>query len=198
MSTRHFPRFATLVVAVAAACSPTADAPTLTSARTASADAASAGHGDHGRATAAPTPGQVQAAALVARMTARFADTLVSQAEGYTTQYPAGCAELPGTGGQGFHFLDASRVDGHVNPLEPELVMYEPQADGSYVLVGVDYVIPFTAWHAPRPPQLFGQEFGRNEPLGVWALHIWTERANPRGLFAAWNPNVSCQYAQPR
>lgn len=185
---------AAAVIALAVACTSASDAPTAASARLASA----AGHGDHGPAAGAPTQGQIEAAALVRRMTARFADTLVSQAEGYTTQFPAGCAAIEGVGGQGFHFLNADLVDGHVNPLQPELVMYEPQEDGSYVLVGVDFVIPFAEWTAPRPPQLFGREFGRNEPLGVWALHIWTERANPNGLFAPWNPNVSCQYAQPR
>jgi hypothetical protein len=194
---RHRPLLSLLVAAAGVAACTTTDNPTG-DARPTTAALAAAGHGDHAKASDAPTQGQLQAAAVVRRMTARFADTLVSQAEGYTVQTPLGCAALPGVGGQGFHFLNPDLVDNHVNPMQPELVMYEPQADGSYVLVGVDYIIPFSEWTAPRPPQLFGQEFGRNEPLQVWALHIWTERANPNGIFAAWNPDVSCQYATAR
>lgn len=194
---RHRPVLLLSAAVIGVAACSTSDAPTG-DARAVTAAAAAAGHGDHARATSAPTPGQLNAAAVVRRMTARFADTLVSQAEGYTNQFPAGCAALPGVGGQGYHFLNDALVDNHVNPMQPELVMYEPQADGSYVLVGVDYIIPFSEWKASRPPQLFGQEFGRLEGLGVWALHIWTERANPNGIFAAWNPNVSCQHAMAR
>jgi len=29
----------------------------------------------------------------------------------------------------------------------------------------------------------------------VWALHVWAWRENPSGLYANWNPKVSCQYA---
>ena len=43
---------------------------------------------------------------------------------------------------------------------------------------------------------LLGVPFMRNEPLGVWALHIWAWRPNPRGMFAMWNPNASCKLAQ--
>jgi hypothetical protein len=39
---------------------------------------------------------------------------------------------------------------------------------------------------------LFGQKFSQNEVFGVWALHVWTHRTNPRGLFAPWNPRVHC------
>jgi hypothetical protein len=86
-------------------------------------------------------------------------------------------------------------VDDKTELLEPELVMYEPQADGSMVLVGVDCIIPFAAWKHKSPPTLLGVEFGRNEPLGVHALHIWAQRENPVSPFAPWNPNVSCAFA---
>ena len=85
-------------------------------------------------------------------------------------------------------------MDNRTEVLRPELVMYEPQADGSMVLVGVDYIIPFDQWKSPQPPVLLGIPMMRNEPLGVWALHIWAQRPNPSGLFAAWNPDVSCQF----
>jgi hypothetical protein len=42
------------------------------------------------------------------------------------------------------------------------------------------------------PPELFGQKFTQNAVFGVWALHVWTHRSNPSGLFASWNPRVHC------
>ena len=30
---------------------------------------------------------------------------------------------------------------------------------------------------------------------GVWGLHAWVGRHNPEGMFTAWNPLVSCEFA---
>jgi hypothetical protein len=45
-------------------------------------------------------------------------------------------------------------------------------------------------------PTLLGVKFMENKPLDVWALHIWAWRPNPSGMFAAWNPKVSCKHAR--
>ena len=135
------------------------------------------------------TADQKKGVADVRKVTAKFQDLTVAKAAGYTNQYPAGCAESP-EGAQAFHFLKDSLVDDRVDLLTPELLMYEPQADGSMQLIGVDYVVPFAK--SATAPILLGVPFMRNEKLGVWALHIWTLRSNPSGMFAAWNPNVSC------
>ena len=66
-------------------------------------------------------------------------------------------------------------------------------ADVKKELIGVDYVVPFAK--STTAPSLLGVPFMRNEKLGVWALHIWTLRSNPSGMFAAWNPEVSCKNA---
>ena len=181
---------AAAALALIVACAPASDTPTATL-------DPSDGHAAHARlGSVRVTPGHLQAAEVVRRATARFADIAVARAAGYDVQYPAGCASS-GAGAQGFHWLNEGLVDRHTNLLTPELLMYEPQADGSMVLVGVDYVIPFTEWKSPQPPVLLGVPMVRNEPLGVWALHIWAQRENPSGLFAPWNPTVSCRYAQP-
>lgn len=138
------------------------------------------------------TPEQKQAVAEVRKATTQFHDIAAAKAAGYTKQYPAGCAESP-AGAQAFHYLNEGLVDGTVELLRPELVMYEPQPNGSLQLIGVDYVVPLTA--SATAPTLLGVPFARNEPLGVWALHIWSARPNPSGMFAAWNPKVSCKYA---
>ena len=63
-------------------------------------------------------------------------------------------------------------------------------------VVGVEYVVPFTAWTSPTPPTLYGESFQRNETFQVWALHAWIWKENPRGTFASWNPSVSCTTGQ--
>ena len=95
-------------------------------------------------------------------------------------------------GAMGFHFGKGALIDANVSALEPEVMMYEPQSNGELKLVGVEYVVPLSAWTSATPPQLYGQSFQRNEMFQVWALHAWIWKDNPRGVFASWNPNVSC------
>ena len=138
---------------------------------------------------------QDQAAIVGVRQTAeQYRDLAAAKAAGYTRQYPEGCVQTP-DGSQGFHFINDALVDDKVDINTPELVMYEPKADGSMELIGVDYVIPFDRWTATEPPQVLGRPMMRNEPLGVWALHIWTHRENPSGMFAAYNPAANCDHA---
>ena len=80
-------------------------------------------------------------------------------------QFPAGCAELPGTGAQGFHWINNDLVDGTVELLRPELVMYEPKPGGGRQLVGVDYVVPLSL--SAEPPTLLGVPFAPLPELGV-------------------------------
>jgi hypothetical protein len=108
------------------------------------------------------------------------------------------CMTDPTQGGMGYHYGMASRIDATPSILEPEVLLYEPQANGRLQLVGVEYVIPFTAWTSSEPPVLWGQEFKQNHTFQVWALHAWIWKANPAGVFADWNPTVSCQYAAAR
>lgn len=99
-------------------------------------------------------------------------------------------------GGMGVHYLNPALLDGTVNANAPEVLIYEPQADGSLELVGVEYVIPFQIWGEDQPaPTLFGQELKHNFTFGLWALHVWVQKDNPSGVFADWNPTVTCQHA---
>ena len=186
---RHFYLIAAAVLI--AGCSPSEPSAIANVAIAAQQGDAHAAHAKNGDLT----PEQKKAVADVRNATNRFHDVAVAKAAGYSKQYPAGCAVSPnaGDGAQGFHYLDEARVDGTVELLKPELVMYEPQPNGKLQLIGVDYVVPLTA--SATAPTLLGVPFMRNEPLGVWALHIWTMRPNPSGMFAAWNPKVSCEHA---
>lgn len=132
--------------------------------------------------------------AALRRATAPFHDFARAQAAGYSAQITA-CFSDPVEGGMGFHYGNPALIDGAVSVTEPELLLYEPQADGSLRFVAVEYIVPFGAWTGSEPPELFGQHFHRNEAFGIWALHVWAWRNNPRGLFADWNPRVSCAAA---
>lgn len=127
-------------------------------------------------------------------ITARFHRFDVAVAEGWSAQITE-CFQHATLGGMGFHYGKPDLIDGSVNVLEPELLLYEPQKNGRMRLVAVEYIVPFAAWTGSEPPRLYGQSFMRNEAFGIWALHVWHERHNPRGLFADWNPNVTCDNA---
>lgn len=103
------------------------------------------------------------------------------------------CLEI-GIGGMGYHYANPALLeDGKVSPTEPEALLYEPQKNGRLRFVGVEYIMPLG--DSEDAPVLFGQEFHRIEEIGIWALHVWIARHNPTGIFADWNPNVTCEHA---
>jgi hypothetical protein len=133
--------------------------------------------------------------AALRRLTAAFHDFDKATGAGWSAQITP-CLEDPALGAQGFHYGNPAFIDGEANVLEPELLLYEPQSNGRLRLVGIEYIVPFTVVPPTAdPPTLFGQEFHLNFVFGVWALHVWVWRHNPSGLFADWNPQVSCAAA---
>ena len=99
----------------------------------------------------------------------------------------------PRLGGMGFHFGKTTAIDATADVLEPEVLLYEPEKNGSLRLVAVEYIIPYAL--RPRngpPPTLFGQPFVQNDAFELWGLHAWVWRNNPAGMFADWNPDVNC------
>ena len=132
--------------------------------------------------------------ATLRRVTARYHSFERAQADGYTAKLTECMASAEG--GMGYHYGHPSLIDGGVDVAAPEVLLYEPQRNGQLRLVGVEYVVPFDAWRAPESPVLFGQHFHRNDSFELWALHVWVWRHNPSGLFADWNPNVSCTDAR--
>ena len=149
---------------------------------------------DDAKASEQLSPEDLQAIDGVRQKADGLKDIAAARAAGYTKQYPEGCIQVE-QGSQGFHFMNEALVDDKVDVSTPELLMFEPKADGSLELIGVDYAIPFDKWTAAAPPTVLGRPMMRNEPLKVWALHIWTHRENPSGMFAPYNPSVSCEHA---
>lgn len=127
-------------------------------------------------------------------LTASFHQFDAAAAAGWSTKITE-CFANAELGGMGYHYGNTAYIDGAVDVLQPELLLYEPQKNGKLRLVAVEYIVPFGAWTAATPPQLYGVDFHRNEAFGIWALHVWHERHNPRGMFADWNPKVTCDNA---
>ncbi|MGI9627001.1 MAG: hypothetical protein ACR2QM_09210 [Longimicrobiales bacterium] len=106
------------------------------------------------------------------------------------------CVESP-AGGMGYHYGNPALIDTQLDPLRPEILLYEPRKNGSLRFVGVEYIVPIDAWTENDPPEVNGFSLHRNDLLGLWLLHVWTERHNPSGTFEDFNPRVSCAYAPP-
>jgi hypothetical protein len=93
------------------------------------------------------------------------------------------CVASP-DGGMGYHFVNPARMgDDHLDVREPEVLLYAKDVDGRYRLTGVEYI-------GSEGDALFGRTFTPT-PAGP-ALHVWLWKHNPSGMFADWNPNVSC------
>jgi hypothetical protein len=212
----QFTRFSSvsiLMLAVAAvACGP---AP-------ADDEAMDAGAMEVGPAPGEPTLDEIRAA------TEKYRDIEVALAEGYMPDPSGMCAtaEMEGRpasdGGMGVHYVrmdrlgipgpPEGRVDGngtHTNFMEPSVLLYEPQADGSWELVGVENLVFRAAWEAEgheAPPTFHGVEWNHmaDDPatefdeahmfMPHYDRHVWIYRDNPDGVFEPFNPNVTCEH----
>ena len=106
------------------------------------------------------------------------------------------------------------RVNGtgtHTDFNKPAILIYEPQADQSLQLVAVENLVFIKAWEAAgntAPPSFQGVPYDRmvdNPNTAVdeahnfephYDRHVWVHRENPSGVFAQFNPNVTCKYHQ--
>ncbi|MGD8710257.1 MAG: hypothetical protein PVF40_07715 [Ectothiorhodospiraceae bacterium] len=130
------------------------------------------------------------------KATAKYADLQVALNEGFQVLFE--CTSHADRGAMGVHYVHPGRMDGKLTLTEPEVLMYEPQADGTMQLVGVEHIVPESAWHSAEPPRFLGRALQRKTAVGVhpvdpfYEIHVWHWRRNPQGIFADWNPEVSC------
>jgi hypothetical protein len=139
----------------------------------------------------------------VRQATARFHDLDQALAEGYILFYV--CTEQPGVGTMGQHFANLDLVVGDpgIDPRRPEVLVYEPKQNGDgYRLVAVEYVTIQELWQGAfgsSTPTVVGQDLSLTAAGNRYGMppfyqrHIWLWEPNPDGLFADWNPNVSCR-----
>jgi hypothetical protein len=137
----------------------------------------------------------------VRNATAQFRDINTATAAGFVQATP--CVSGPDFGAMGVHFVLPSRVNSALlNAEQPQALIYEPQANGSYRLVGVEFIILANLW-APQhtdgsTPSLEGHLLNyvaapnRYGLPAFYELHVWSWEQNPVGSFADWNTRVSC------
>jgi hypothetical protein len=137
-----------------------------------------------------------------------------AQQDGYTVEGEPCVASPAGT--MGIHAINPPLLeDSTIDPLRPEILLYVPKENGTLKLVGVEYWTIALAntgsgpapWFGPQAPPLgfftpaptvFGQTFDGpmegHTPTMPWHydLHIWVAEANPSGVFAQFNPAISC------
>lgn len=122
--------------------------------------------------------------------TSRFHSTTEAIKAGYVPDKH--CVSVPGRGGMGYHWVNPSLVDEVFDPLQPEAVLYATGPDGNLRLVAVEYLV----LNVGQPAPMFGnQPFdvgGAPIPAPHWTLHVWLYENNPSGMFAPFNPNISC------
>ena len=145
-----------------------------------------AGH-DHSQS--APTAVRLDSdlAKAVRAATARFHSKAEAATAGYAEASP--CVAVPGAGGMGHHWVNMPLVDPVFDAANPESLLYDLEGK----LVGVEYIVVNAGQTAPT---FGGQAFdvgGAPLPVPHWTLHVWLFEANSSGLFAPFNPAVSCE-----
>jgi hypothetical protein len=138
---------------------------------------------------------------VIREATKQYRDVAVALADGYV---PVGeCAELPGVGGMGYHYLHPElAADTLVDPTQPELLVYHEDRRGQLRLGAVEYFVVDADQDLSTDddrPMLFGTypfegPMDGHEPgMPVhYDLHVWLYRPNPDGQLEGWNPKVGC------
>ncbi|MFZ1098378.1 MAG: hypothetical protein WAN26_03110 [Steroidobacteraceae bacterium] len=140
----------------------------------------------------------------VRNATARYLDINVPLHEQWVVATP--CVSGPDTGAMGVHLVLPSRLSPTevlLDATQPQALIYEPKADGSWRLVGVEFIVLETAWAASNPPANSGPALQGNllnyipypNRYGLpafYEMHVWAWQDNPKGTYADWNTQVTC------
>ena len=147
--------------------------------------------------------------------TVKYHDVNNAVADGYVAPN-GGCVfdrNVPSLGSMGYHYVNRDDVvNGDLtagiggDPLKPEAMLYAPEANGDLKLVAVEWIVrdadqDLNTDNVPKP-ELFGQTFqgpmlphpGETAWMPIhYDLHAWIWKDNPNGMFAQYNPEVSCK-----
>jgi hypothetical protein len=152
-------------------------------------------HHQHEAESPEVSPGLVRA---VRQTTQKFQDVNAATAAGYVST--ASCASGPNLGAMGVHYVNETFIaDGVLDVQRPEILVYEPHG-GQLQLVAVEFLVDAQQWDAANdaPPVVGGQllnYIGAPNRLRLpahYELHVWAWKRNTSGIFADWNPRVSC------
>lgn len=160
----------------------------------------------------------------------KYKDVKVALAEGFIPDPSGHCisAEAEGLpaewGAMGIHYIHPEllqisaaepRVNGnstHTDFTRPAILLYEPQADGSLVLMGIENLVWIEAWKTAGNadiPRFMGREWDTmiddpatesDEAHGFmphYDQHVWLYRENPTGILNPFNPAATCENHKP-
>jgi hypothetical protein len=158
--------------------------------------------------------------------TEKYKDVEIALADGYIRDPSDHCvsAEAEGLpaelGAMGIHYIHPARlgitageprVDGNgtsTDWMQPAILLYEPQADGSLALVGVENLVWQKAWaeKGDPVPEINGRMWDAmaDDPatdadeahnfMPHYDQHVWIFRENPSGVLEPFNPTVTCKH----
>ena len=144
----------------------------------------------------APSPSPSLSVDSVRTLLARYRDPVAAVHDGYLSTLA--CIAFP-EGAMGVHFINAQTIGPKPDPTKPQVLIYEPVGD-SLRLTAAEWFVPL-ATGVTEAPVLFGETFdgpmdGHHplmpHELRHYDLHVWLFKDNPRGMFSAVNPAVSC------
>jgi hypothetical protein len=102
-------------------------------------------------------------------------------------------------GGMGVHFVNMGNVGPALDPMKPQVLIYEPVGD-RLKLAAAEWFMPMQL--APNgPPSILGKSLegpmeGHQPILPAelyhYDLHVWLWKQNPYGTFSPTNPNLKC------
>jgi hypothetical protein len=143
--------------------------------------------------------------AQVRRVTARFHDLDAALEAGYELGWVngsgnriiTGCVAHPTAGAMGYHYFKKELMDDlTVEVLKPEVLVYASGPDGQRKLVAVEWVARGPNSNPPgvsEPPTVLGMQMHILVPaVGFYLMHAWVWKPNPAGMFADFNPEVTC------
>jgi hypothetical protein len=113
-------------------------------------------------------------------------------AVGYTREVPD-CLVHEHHGAMGYHHVNRGYLTTDLSVSRPQILLYEKLPDGRYQLNGVEFIVPYRIWARDSvAPVLMGQQLKHEDNLKLWYLHVWAWKTNSDGVFADFNPDVSC------
>ncbi len=166
--------------------------------------------------------------AKVRAATSKYNDINVAKAEGFVPAPPGHCITAaseglpPAWGGMGIHYINPAmlkikgpepKVHGdstHTDFMKPAILLYEPMADGSMKLVGVENLVFLHAWQMAgnqAAPTFAGRSYdimADNAGTEIDEAHnfephldqhvYFAKSANPKDQLNPFNPSVTCEY----
>jgi len=137
----------------------------------------------------------------------KYTDPIVAIRDGYYSTVACVQFTKSGTlngmpypaGGMGVHLLNMQLVGPTLDAAHPQVLIYEPTADGKLKLAAAEWFMPYKKGMAA--PEMFGHKFYgpmmghypvMPKELVHYDLHVWLWKDNPSGVFAPTNADLKC------